>query len=207
MKTHGQFLKRHELGMTLLEIMIAGALLSVLLMFALLMTRSSAEFYSTASINGAAEIALESTLNEIINELIESRASLITQPTPLLTPPSSSSALTYRRVLRYDAATGISEYGPLSRIALEGGSIYVTEGIDTASPKSRILADRAAPLITGEIPNGVDDNGNGLIDEAGLAFVLESPHTLRIYLSLERKNANGTMESVSGTTLVQLRNR
>lgn len=194
-------------GMTLLEMLLASAILSLLLLMAMIMTRSSAEFYSRASINGARELAVESTLNEMVNELLESRASTITQPVSLLTPPSSSSTLTFRRVLSFDPATGTYVSGPLARIALEGNAIFVTTDADAPAPRQRFLIDGVSELAAGEIANGVDDNGNGLVDEAGLAFVLETSFTVRIYLSLERRNAEGAMDVVSGSTLVQVRNR
>jgi hypothetical protein len=190
-----------------MEVLAAAALMSVLTMLALLMTRSSAEFYSRASINGATELAIESTLNEISNELLESRPSTITQPAGLLTPPSSSSTLTFRRVAHYEPATGIYEFGPLTRIAVENNAIYISTDVESSSPQQRMIMEHVATLAKDEIANGLDDNGNGLVDEAGLAFVLETPFTVRVHLSLERRNAEGSMEVVSGSTLVQLRNR
>jgi prepilin-type N-terminal cleavage/methylation domain-containing protein len=194
-------------GMTLVELLVASAILSVFLMMAMIMARSSSEFYSTASINGARELAVESSLNEMVNELMETRASTITQPVSLLTPPSSSKTLTFRRVLSFDAAKGIYESGPLTRISLEGTTIFITTDADSPTPQQRFLIDGVAEMAAGELPNGVDDNGNGLVDEGGLAFVLETSFTVRIYLSLERRNAEGVTDVVSGSSLVQVRNR
>ncbi len=43
-----------------------------------------------------------------------------------------------------------------------------------------------APFLEGEIPNGMDDNGNGLIDERGLSFTFDR-HSVRIRLTTQAR--------------------
>ena len=55
------------------------------------------------------------------------------------------------------------------------------------------------------MPNGVDDNGNGLIDEQGLAFTIFR-NTVTIRLSLLRLSADGQPIEKTVETTVTCRN-
>jgi hypothetical protein len=68
-----------------------------------------------------------------------------------------------------------------------------------------VLCGSVRPRAPGEIANGIDDNGNGLVDEAGLSFEL-SGRTLTIRLTLERPDRVAGTLSRTVTTSVRLRN-
>lgn len=55
------------------------------------------------------------------------------------------------------------------------------------------------------IMDGVDNNGNGLIDEEGLSFELDGS-TLIIRLALEKVDHKGRTHTVSNETSVTFRN-
>ena len=60
-------------------------------------------------------------------------------------------------------------------------------------------------LLEGELPNGIDDNGNGLIDEPGFSIDFEG-RAVNVRLSLERRGATGRNILRTAETRVRLRN-
>jgi hypothetical protein len=67
------------------------------------------------------------------------------------------------------------------------------------------LVNWVRELLEGELPNGLDDNGNGLIDESGLSFEIDGD-TITIRLTLERFDAEGTLITRTVETAVTLKN-
>ncbi len=59
--------------------------------------------------------------------------------------------------------------------------------------------------LEGEIDNGADDNGNGLIDEGGLSFSLAGK-TLTIRLTIQGIHPKGQLISRTLETSLTLRN-
>lgn len=64
----------------------------------------------------------------------------------------------------------------------------------------------ARPFLEGEVLNGVDDNGNGLIDEQGLSFTLFGD-SVTIRLSIAQTNPEGEEITQTVETVVTVRNR
>ena len=62
-----------------------------------------------------------------------------------------------------------------------------------------------SPYLEGEIPNGMDDNGNGLIDEKGLSFVVDR-NAVTIRLTLDQL-VDGRMVTKTVQTTVTCRNQ
>ena len=61
------------------------------------------------------------------------------------------------------------------------------------------------PFLEGEQMNGVDDNGNGLIDEKGLVFTLDGSR-VTVRLTLERKSETGELITRTVETMITCRN-
>ena len=57
------------------------------------------------------------------------------------------------------------------------------------------------PLLEGEIQNGKDDNGNGLIDEQGLTFVIDG-RAIRMRLTIGRDGESVTHERTVAASVV-----
>ncbi|MCP3914576.1 MAG: hypothetical protein GY711_03345 [bacterium] len=60
------------------------------------------------------------------------------------------------------------------------------------------LSTRVAPFLEGEVPNGMDDNGNGLIDEKGFSFVRDR-RAMTVRLTLEEGDLQKTIETTVTT--------
>ena len=68
-----------------------------------------------------------------------------------------------------------------------------------------MLVNNVAALLEGELANGVDDNGNGLIDEAGFCVSREGEN-LTVRLSLLRLGPAEEVITRTQTTELALRN-
>ena len=75
----------------------------------------------------------------------------------------------------------------------------------TAAQRDVVLCRYVREYLEGEIPNGSDDNGNGLMDERGFsADVADGVWTLR--LTVERRDASGRLVTKTHETSVRPRN-
>jgi hypothetical protein len=108
--------------------------------------------------------------------------------------------------IRYKFSLGMEDgevvWSEPEQIRLDGGrdSVEWLENPGEAEERRAVWTNLVSPLLQGETINGVDDNGNGLVDEDGLSFVLEGDRVV-IRLTLQRPEAGGrtveqTMESV-----------
>ena len=71
----------------------------------------------------------------------------------------------------------------------------------------RLVITRWVPeLAAGELPNLLDDDGNGLVDEPGF-YVQRQGETFLVRLSLQRRDAAGRLLSRSTATSTRIRNR
>jgi hypothetical protein len=73
------------------------------------------------------------------------------------------------------------------------------------SERTVILCRNVRELAEGETANGLDDNGNGLVDEKGLCFDL-SEGNLSLRLTVERRDPNHQLVTRSFESSVWLRN-
>ena len=113
--------------------------------------------------------------------------------------------------LKYQVNLGISDgevvWTEPEEVALEEGRqrIYWSDNPDAADERRIVWTSLVAPYLEGEIPNGIDDNGNGLIDEKGLAFSI-SGSAISMKLTLERVKDDGTTLTSTVETVVACRN-
>jgi hypothetical protein len=88
---------------------------------------------------------------------------------------------------------------------VDEGAIVRRVNPGSADETSVVLVNWVRELLEGELPNGLDDNGNGLIDESGLSFEIDGD-TITIRLTLERFDAEGTLITRTVETAVTLKN-
>src|SRR5689334_21856122 len=110
-------------------------------------------------------------------------------------------------------AGGVVSWSTTSRIcyqdapaeALGDGQVVLIRDLGLKSSTTTVLASHVAALLEGETANGKDDNGNGLVDEPGLSFVL-SGDQLTIRMSFADQDADAQAFWVTAQTQVRLRN-
>ena len=118
---------------------------------------------------------------------------------------------TYSEDVQYNVSLGVQAgaviWGDPERIELGGGNQQVVWRQNPGDPDERrvVWTNVVRPFLEGELLNGVDDNGNGLVDERGLNFTLQG-NRVTIRLTLERQGQNGDVYTQSLTTGVTLRN-
>lgn len=62
---------------------------------------------------------------------------------------------------------------------------------DAADEYRVIWTNAVRPFLEGELPNGLDDNGNGLVDESGISFTIDGD-LVTVRLTLESPRAGQT---------------
>ncbi len=83
--------------------------------------------------------------------------------------------------------------------------IVLVTDVGGAFETTEILARNVRKRLWGEISNGVDDNGNGLVDEPGLCFLMHGD-TVGIHLTLEAPGPGGVTLRRTLETSTTLRN-
>jgi len=113
--------------------------------------------------------------------------------------------------LRYSFNLGLEDgvivWSDPEQIRLSDGQDAVEwyENPGAVEERRAVWTNLVSPLLEGEIVNGIDDNGNGLVDETGLSFVLEG-NTVRIRLTLRRPEVDGRTVMQTVEQVVSCRN-
>lgn len=132
---------------------------------------------------------------------------------------ATSESPSYQSILNYEEFLGIADlngdgqgeeiYSNPMRIALtgnSGGDVTWFENPGAVTQKHVVWAKGVPAVAQGEIAgNALDDNGNGIIDETGLAFVKEGK-SVRIFLSMRRSDGKGGFLERRLETTVTCRN-
>ncbi|MFT7676332.1 MAG: type II secretory pathway pseudopilin PulG [Planctomycetota bacterium] len=214
--------KSSESGMTLIEVIIVSAL----------MVAASGTFMLVANgASGLAEQSIEATqlhqrstsaLARIVGAL---RTGSLSSFQPALDPelPIFTSDLTSMLVTGTDidgASLGSpvriwSELDPLElddAIDNDGDgliderqvSLTVDSGL--AGERTIVIAKNVAEYSGGETANGIDDNGNDLADERGLAFWL-TDSVLHVRLTVEHQTTRGDVLQVTRESSINIKNQ
>jgi type II secretory pathway pseudopilin PulG len=188
---------RHNGGFTILELAIATAICVLVLAVVYGVTSESTDTARVGTNAGTLEGQASRALDRMATELMAAGLETL-EPED----PQGGSALVFRKSVGSEA--GAVQWGPRQSIGLDGGKVVWVRDVDDPVQEV-VLCGSVRPRAPGELPNGVDDNDNGLVDEAGLSFEL-SDRTLTIRLTLERPDRVAGVLSRTVTTSVRLRN-
>jgi hypothetical protein len=124
---------------------------------------------------------------------------------PAAEAPLSTDELTFRMHLGVE--DGEVVWSDVEKIGLESlDNEAFWSRTPEAGPEQRVVLTKLVrPYLEGELPNGMDDNGNGLIDEKGLSFVVDR-NAVHIRITLERVDAEGRLVTQTAGTTVTCRN-
>lgn len=189
-------------GMTIVELTIAMVLLVIVGFKVSLLLGMAAE----AGEESTTRIALEDQAMRLLDQV--SFAVMGADRETLFPDPDSP---TYTEVVDYTVSLGVQNgqvvWSDPERIAMSQVDEQVVWSSNPGDPDERrvVWCNIVRPFLGGEIPNGVDDNGNGLVDESGLNFTLQGD-TVQIRLTLERTDADGDLIEETVETQVTLRN-
>lgn len=193
---------RARAGLTMLEALIATSVVGLVLGNVAMMMRSSSSAYDGESAKAQVELQLDQTLDRIV-------LALMGASTDSLDPNSSNPAFHDR--LEFQQSLGFNNgelmFGAPERIelVLAAGEVIWKEKPDEPDERSVTWSRWVARFLEGEVQNGIDDNGNGLIDESGLTFVIEASQ-VTVHLTMERVDNDGTRSIYSRDAVIHCRN-
>ena len=189
-------------GFTLLELMLALVLLSILFAKAYGAMTAAANATSTAT----REVVLEDQARRVLRQIGYSvmgsnRETLI----PDAQAPLSTEDLKFQ--VNLGIQDGVVVWSDSEQVAMQEAKhqVYWSQNPDAENERRVVWTSLVAPYLEGELPNGMDDNGNGLIDEKGLSFVVDR-NAITIRLTLERVLDGGEVVVKTVETTVTCRN-
>lgn len=214
--------RRREAGFTLLEMMVAASILTVIAGGIFSLMNTGIDTYRIGMKTADIERRTAKVLEQISDDLSAAGRNVVF---PVPTHPNTSHHVTFQKNLGYSGGTtGVIQWSPMVKIALRPDPDDPNDGKDNngnglvdecvivrivnlgqPDERSTILTRWVREYIEGEEPNGIDDNGNGLVDEPGLSFdVIGDVWTVR--LTLEQFDAKGRLVTHSMNTSVKTRN-
>ena len=212
-------MRARERGVTILEMVVATAAFMVVIgaVFSVLATGS--QTVQATTVSGQLECKGERIARRIGRTVIHAGASTLL-PSPQA--PLGSSQVSFQCSQGW--ANGAMVWGPVISVGLEDDINDPNDGMDNdgdgcideatvvwcrdvggPNETSEIWVENVRRFMDGEIQNNQDDNGNGLVDEAGLSFVLQGS-TLVLRLCLERRGVDGRIVTKVAQHAVRLRN-
>jgi len=206
-------------GFTLVEVVLSAAMLGIMLLAVGLTTLSTDKAFKAGAAQDQAISKAQRVIGRIVDELSMGGSGGLT-PVPLA--PLGSSTLSFRTPTGWSG--GSVSWNGQRRIEfqyrdddpndgldndgngfVDDGRIVLTRNVGLADEDSVVLLNNVAEYLDGELPNGSDDNGNGLTDERGLSFVLAGDR-LTIRVTVVGRNAAGRGVVRTVTTAVMVRN-
>jgi len=189
-------------GFTLLEVVIAIAVAALIFANVGLVMKSGSASHERDSIRGDLDVQLDRTLDRIALSLMSASSDSLD---PSAAAPSFQTSLEY--VQNLGVQNGEVVVGDAERIELvvQGGEVLWKQRPDQLDERMVVWTRWVANYLDGETPNGIDDNGNGLIDESGLAFVVTGSQ-IEIFLCLERRGDDGQIVRHQRSAVVACRN-
>lgn len=191
-------------GFTLIEMSIAIALLGIVIANVYMVLGNSSEAFSAQTTVYETDTSVRRALDRIALLVVGAERDTLYQ-TP--TAPSSTPEINFTQSLGMQ--NGAVVFGNPQRIALtENGQdrgVTWSENPGAANERNVVFTRFVREYLDGEVQNGIDDNGNGVIDEKGLNFVLEGSLVI-IQLTIEKQAPDGTLITRTYEARVTCRN-
>ncbi len=193
-----------QAGFTLLELVIALAIMALIMVNVSMVSRTGSQaarsgvFWQT--LNDEADL----TLDRISLALMSSSADNLY---PVALSPAYTNEVTYSVSLGVEEGEMIeSPPESISWNELEDrGRVLWQENPGLPNERSISWSNWVPTFFAGEVFNADDDNGNGLVDESGLAFDMVGDR-VNIHLTVERTGPNGELTPATRTIEITCRN-
>lgn len=188
-------------GWTLIELTLAAVLVTTVMAKAAVVTRTALALANDDSASMHYEDQARSVMDRIALAVMGSdRATLLPQIEEI-----SSDNLRYSFSLGIEDGEVVWSAPEEIRLGDANNTIEWRENPGAAEERRATWTNAVSPLLEGELVNGLDDNGNGLVDEDGLSFVLQGERVV-IRLSLRRPEVEGRMVEETVERIVYCRN-
>jgi prepilin-type N-terminal cleavage/methylation domain-containing protein len=194
--------KRAQAGFTIVELVFAAAILGLLSLNLAMVLRTSSSAFETGVFRKVIDDQAELTMDRISLAVM---ASAEKDLYPISVAPMNTPRLDYQICLGFQDGqlvmgdTERIEYVPLN------GLVVWSQNPNSTDTRSVVWSSWVPNNLDGELVNGLDDNGNGLIDEQGLSFD-SSGGKVNIHLTLERKDSKGVIFKRTLVNTVTCRN-
>jgi prepilin-type N-terminal cleavage/methylation domain-containing protein len=186
-------------GFTLLEVVLAASLLAILLTKTALMVQSATRFTNDTMSQSQLSDQAQRTIDRIAYAIMAAERSTLFPASPA---PAWSETLDYRVSLGVEERAVI--WADPERIGLDTNPMRLLYTTNPGALEQRqlVLSNIVRPFLEGEIPNGIDDNGNGIIDEKGLSFVVnEGSVTIRLTIGRQVAGQAVIEETLESTVM------
>lgn len=195
--------RRSNEGFTLIELAIALVVLAIVIV----KVTSAMTAANDAHRRETTDVTLEDQARRVLDQIAYAvmgadRDALIPDPEN----PNSTPAVDFQVSLGVDDE-GELVWGDPERIGVsaDGRQIEWKNNPDTSEEVRVAWCNVVREWLEGELPNGEDDNGNGLVDERGLNFSVDGK-AVKIRLTLERFLSDGTPVTRTVETISTCRN-
>lgn len=190
-------------GFTLLELLMVLSLLGIILVKATMLMSTSSDVIGKQS----AALVLEDHARIVLDRIALAVMSCDRDSlAPVIAEPGHGTEL------RYQISLGVEDgevvWADAEEISFEGietNQIIWRRNPDLAAEKRVAWSNLVRPFLEGELANGVDDNGNGLVDEEGLSFTIEK-NSVTIRLSFGQTLKDGQRITTTLETVATCRN-
>ena len=150
--------------MSIVEVVFAASLLFIMMGVTTWLMDSGNRAYGSVSSATNLETSAARSINRIV-DLMRMASFTSVNPRPRADLGMSTSSIQFQ----------IADEVAPQRIRLVAGTgqLARTRDLGTADEMDDVWSHDVADLLQGEEVNGVDDNGNGLVDEEGLCFTFD----------------------------------
>lgn len=195
--------RRARAGFTLLEAAVASALTALVIANVSMIMRASQRAWNEETIEGSLDVLAVQALDRVTMALAgASREAL----QPACEPPLPCSDMVYEYSLGMEGEVEL--WSDPQRIFMDAGrdALVWAENPGEVEEREVVWGRNVRDELAGELlGNLVDDNGNAIVDEAGLCFTIEGA-SVRVRITLEKKNPEGIVVRRSREALVVCRN-
>ena len=191
-------------GFTVLELMIALTILTLIAVNVSTVTRTGAQAARSGAFREQLDDEADQTLDRISLALMSSGAANLY---PVVSAPLYTNEVTYSISLGVENGRKIESLPEsISWQQLEDrGRIQWRENPGLVDERVVTWSNWVPALFEGESFNGTDDNGNAIVDESGLAFDMRG-ELVNIHLTIERMGPDGDMTPTTRRIQVACRN-
>jgi prepilin-type N-terminal cleavage/methylation domain-containing protein len=195
-------LKRSRAGFTLLEILITVTLTGLLMASLTSAFRSTGDTIRTVTSSMNLQVQGNRAIRQIRDGL---RWADGTSLSVVPAPPFFATEVAFVKNQGFQDTSTTTSAPVRIRFDPDLGEVVWTENPDLALERQLDRIRFVAPLQAGETANGLDDNGNGLVDEPGFCVTQEGD-VLTLNLTLQGTDESGAMHTRSFSTRIHCRN-
>jgi prepilin-type N-terminal cleavage/methylation domain-containing protein len=188
-------------GFTAIELVMALTVIALVLVNVSSIVRSSTNVYESGTMSSMLDEQAEQVMDRIAYSVMSARIEDVDAPSA----PLHVSSLEFPLPLGVENGQQIWSDPERIELVIETGQIVNTRTSALGNEQRIVWSNHATEMLEGELANEEDDNGNGLMDERGLAFDVDRGQ-VAIRLTLRRVDTKQVVYTRTLETRVTCRN-